>query len=95
MVKNLSAMWEAGFDSCREDPLEKRMATHSSVLAWSIPWTVEPAGLQSMGRKESDMTEGLTLTHITVFAICYHSGKKVGQCVILPTLQVRCKTPRG
>ena len=33
----------------REDPLEKEMATHSSILAWSIPWTEEPGGLQSMG----------------------------------------------
>ena len=33
----------------QEDPLEKEMATHSSILAWRIPWTVEPGGLQSMG----------------------------------------------
>ena len=39
-----------------EDPLEKEMATHSSVLAWEIPWTVEPDRLQSMGSQESDMT---------------------------------------
>ena len=45
----------------REDPLEKEMATHSSILAWRIPWTEEPGGLQSRGRKESDMTERLTL----------------------------------
>ena len=36
----------------QEDPLEKAMATHSSTLAWKIPWTEEPGGLQSMGRKE-------------------------------------------
>ena len=40
----------------REDPLEKEMATHSSILAWRIPWTEEPGGLQST---ESDMTERL------------------------------------
>ena len=34
---------------CWEDPLEKEMATHSSILAWEIPWTEEPGGLQSMG----------------------------------------------
>ena len=34
---------------CQEDPLEKEMATHSSILAWKIPWTEEPGGLQSMG----------------------------------------------
>ena len=42
-----------------EDPLEKEMATHSSILAWRIPWTEEPGGLQSMGRKELDTTERL------------------------------------
>ena len=40
-----------------EDPLEKEMATHSSILAWRIPWTEEPGGLR--GRKESDTTERL------------------------------------
>ena len=40
-----------------EDPLEKEMATQSSILAWKNPWTEEPGGLQSMGHKESDMTE--------------------------------------
>ena len=43
----------------QEDPLEKEMATHSSILAWKIPWTEEPGGLQSMGCKESDTIEGL------------------------------------
>ena len=40
-----------------EDPLEEGMATHSSILAWRIPWTEEPDGLQSMGHKELDTTE--------------------------------------
>ena len=40
-----------------EDPLEEGMATHSSILAWRIPWTEEPGKLLSMGSKESDMTE--------------------------------------
>ena len=40
-----------------EDPLEESMTTHSSILAWRIPWTEEPDRLQSMGNKESDMTE--------------------------------------
>ena len=50
-VKNLPAMQETQVQSLgREDPLEKEMATHSSVLAWRIPWTEEPGiGLQSMG----------------------------------------------
>ena len=38
-----------------EDPLEKEMATHSSILAWEIPWTEEPGGLQFMGPQQSDM----------------------------------------
>ena len=40
-----------------EDPLEKDTATHSSILAWRIPWTEEPGGIQSMVLQESDMTE--------------------------------------
>ena len=40
-----------------EDHLEKGMATHSSILAWRIPWTEEPGGLQSMGLQRVDMTE--------------------------------------
>ena len=40
----------------REDPLEKEMAIHSNILAWKIPWTEEPGGLQSMGWQETDTT---------------------------------------
>ena len=49
MVKNLPAMQETQVQSLGwEDPLEKEMATHSSILAWRIPWTEKPGGLQSM-----------------------------------------------
>ena len=49
-VKNLLAMQETGIQSLGwEDPLEEGMATHSSILAWRIPWTEEPGGLQSTG----------------------------------------------
>ena len=49
MVKNLPAMQETQVRSLgREDPLEEEMATHSRLLAWEIPWTEEPGGLQSM-----------------------------------------------
>ena len=49
-VKNLPAMQETQVPSLGwEDPLEKGMATHSSIFAWKIPWTEEPGGLQSMG----------------------------------------------
>ena len=60
-VKNLLAMWENRVQTLGwEDPLEEEMATHSSVLAWRIPWTEEPGG--PWGHKESDMTEQLSLT---------------------------------
>ena len=50
MVKHLPTMWEIRVRSLgQEDPLEKEMATHSSTLAWKIPWTEEPGRLQSMG----------------------------------------------
>ena len=50
MVKCLPAMWETWVRSLgQEDPLEKEMATHSSTLAWRIPWREEPGRLQSMG----------------------------------------------
>ena len=59
-LKRLPAMWETWVRSLgQEDPLEKEMATHSSILAWRIPWTEELGGLQSTGSKESDMTEQL------------------------------------
>ena len=49
-VKNLPAVQETQVQSLgREDPLEEEMATHSSILAWEIPWTEEPKGLQSIG----------------------------------------------
>ena len=50
MVKNLPAVWETWVQSLgREDPLEKGIATHSIILAWRIPWTEEPGGLQGVG----------------------------------------------
>ena len=65
IVKNLLAMQETQFLSLGgEDPLERGRATHSSILAWRSPWTEETAGLQSLGHKESDMTEWLTLTYV-------------------------------
>ena len=63
MAKNLPAMQETRVQSLGgEDPLEKEMATHSSILAWTIPWTKEPGGYSPRGCKESDTTE-LTSTH--------------------------------
>ena len=58
MVKNPPAMQEMRVPSLGpEDPLEEGMATHSSILAWRIPWTEEPGGLQSIGSKKGHTTE--------------------------------------
>ena len=57
MVKNQPAKQKMCVQSLdQEGPLEKEMATHSSILAWRITWIEEPGGLQSWGRKESDTT---------------------------------------
>ena len=64
MVKHLPTMWETWVRSLgQEDLLEKEMATHSSILAWEIPWTEAPCGLIH-GLQQSDMTEH-THTHTT------------------------------
>ena len=60
LVKNLPAVQETQVRFLgQEDPLEKEMATHFSILAWEIPWTVEPGSLQSKGLQKVglDMTE--------------------------------------
>ena len=65
-VKNLPVIRETWVWSLgREDPLKKGMATHSSIFAWRIPWVEEPGSLQSMGHKESDTTEWLTLAQFS------------------------------
>ena len=57
LIKNLPAVQETLVRSLvQEDPLEKEMATHSCILAWRIPWTEQPGGLQSMGSQESNKT---------------------------------------
>ena len=57
-VKNLPAVQETWVCSLHgEDPLEKGMASHASILAWEIPCTEEPGGLQSVGLQRVDMTE--------------------------------------
>ena len=63
MVKNLRAMQETWLQSLGwEDPLKKEMATHSSVLAWRIPWTEEPGGLQSKKLQKSWTQQHLNKT---------------------------------
>ena len=55
MVKRLSTMWETWVRALDwEDPLEKEMAIHSSIIAWKIPWTEEPGRLQFMGLQRGD-----------------------------------------
>ena len=57
MIKNPPAKQETQVQSLgQEDPLEKERATHSIILAWEIPWTERPGGLQSIGSQESDTT---------------------------------------
>ena len=57
LVKNLPAMQETRIQSLGlEDPLEREMATHASILSWRIPWTEEPGRLQPMGTQELDTT---------------------------------------
>ena len=64
MVKHLPTMRETWVQSLGwEDTLEKEMAIHSSTIAWKIPWTEELVGYSPWGRKESDRTEWLSLTH--------------------------------
>ena len=67
--KNLPAMQETQVQALGwEDPLEKEMATHSSILAWEIPWTEEPGGLQSMGVTKSQTQLSDYHTHKRVAA---------------------------
>ena len=68
MVTNPPSAQETQVQSLgQEDPLEKGMATHSSILAWRIPWTEEAGGLQSMGSQKSQTRQPLTLN--TVFLL--------------------------
>ena len=74
-VKNLPAMQETWVQSLGwEDPLEEEMATHSSILAWRIPWMEEPGGLQSIRLQESAMTERLSHHH----QLSVHTTKPTG-----------------
>ena len=69
MIKNLSAMWETWVPSLGwEDALEEDTATHSSILAWRIPWTEEPGGLQSMGSQRVGHDSATSL-HFTALAM--------------------------
>ena len=87
-VKNLHAMWETQVWSLGwEDPLEKGMAIHSSILAWKIPWTEEPGGLQYMGLQRAGhnwMTNTftfLTTGYLASFLFLMETKTKV--CLVL------------
>ena len=85
MVKRLPAMWETWVQSLgQEDPLEKGVATHSSILAWGSPWTEEPGGLQLLipygGCKESD-TFTLSLSYLALLVITVSEKSFLKQCV--------------
>ena len=67
-LKRLPAMKETWVRSLgQEDPLEKEMATHSSILAWRIPWTEEPGGLQSTGSQRVEQESGFILKVVFLF----------------------------
>ena len=64
LIKNLPAMQETCVPFLGwEDPLEKEMAIHFNILAWELPWTEGPGGLQSWGHRESDTTEQINNNH--------------------------------
>ena len=78
MVKNLPAIQESWIWSLTwEDPLEKQMAIHFSILIWRIPWTEDTGSLQSMGYNESDTTGQLTHTRsqrVNIFSFVGHTA---------------------
>ena len=81
LVKNLPAVQETWvWSQGREDPLEKEMASHASTLAWKIPWTEEPGGLQSMGSqrvRHDRVTNTFAFTFHSVFGpLRWLSGKE-------------------
>ena len=81
-LKRLPAMRETWVRSLgQEDPLEKEMATHSSILAWRIPWTEKPGGYSPQGGKELDTTERLHF-HFSVSCIEEGNGNPL-QCSCL------------
>ena len=103
MVKHLPTMQETRVRSLGgEDPLEKEMATHFSILAWRIPWTEEPARLQSMGSQRVRHDWATSLTHsqddIYLHFLYWHFAIKARQCtrvhVCVHTLWVQ-QLPQG
>ena len=94
-VKNPPAMQEVWVQSlCWENPLEKEMATHSGILAWRIPWTEEPGGLQSMG-SQSDMSERLPLHFIVLTKTVWYTNNFVEKVDLDSNVLITIKQERG
>ena len=86
-VKNLPAMQETWVQSLGwEDPLEKRMTTHSSIPAWRIPWTEESGGLQFMGSKKLDTTERLIRHEPLPVTVVQHPALQSSKNVLPPKI---------
>ena len=87
MVKRLPTMWETWVWSVGwENPLEKEMATHSSILAWKIPWMEEHGRLQSMGWQRVRYNWATSLTHTYIFRFIYSTIKNTmwkSKCYLL------------
>ena len=97
MVKNLPTVWETWVRPLgREDPLKVEMATHSNILAWKIPWTEEPGGLQSMGLQSWTQLSNWLFANGTM-QLCYpvslppvsESLQKCCLCLVCPLLPHR------
>ena len=92
-VKSLPAMQETCVGSLGwEDPLQKEMATHSSILAWEIPWTEEPGRLQSIGsqRVEHDLATETTAAWCAVFSVIAFHNVRERQEGVLPSSPEEC-----
>jgi hypothetical protein len=90
MVKNLLAMQEIPVGSLgREDPLEKEMATHSTILAWKIPWAEEPGRLQPMGSQRVRHNEQLTLLlYYLIYISKFSSFPNIPQYPVFPVMSL-------
>ena len=87
MVKRLPKMWETHVQFLGwEDLLEKEMATHSSILAWKIPWTEEPGRLRSMESQRVGPTERLHF-HFQTYAI--KNQRQIFSCLKLKNFQIK------
>ena len=90
LVKNLPVMQETQFDPwLGKISLEKEMSAHSNMLTWEIPWTEEPAGLQSLALQELDTTEQLNHCH---HHTCTHGLLSIFLYLVFTALKVNHKT---